>query len=237
MSFFKKVFGNNNQNTTEHKRFKEGDIFYTIKDGKPSVYKLLVIDKEFDTFHVLCYNDAEGVPKLSQVNDLGVKIYHFPVASNGFDKPILIANQKVSDEDLIGYFSYIKQTSNAKEIVKYAKHYYDTALQLTNQKNYKEAIFSYEKAIELMPNFFEAIDNRAFCMMDLGRWDEAIAGLNQSLEVNPNSLLATFSIGECYFNSKRYREAKPYFEKASLIDPTHPKPKEFLDSTLRLLNG
>ena len=72
--------------------------------------------------------------------------------------------------------------------------------------------------------------------MDLGHWAEAITGFKQSLEVNPNSLLPIFSIGECYLKLKEYTQAKDYFEQAIKIAPNHPKPKEFLDLTLKLMN-
>lgn len=64
--------------------------------------------------------------------------------------------------------------------------------------------------------------------MSLGQWEKAIEGFNHSLQVKPDTLLAVFSIGECYLRLKDYLKAKVYFEKAVQIDPNHPKPKEFL---------
>ncbi|MBK8350075.1 MAG: tetratricopeptide repeat protein [Saprospiraceae bacterium] len=72
--------------------------------------------------------------------------------------------------------------------------------------------------------------------MDLGKWNEAIEGFKQSIQVNPNSLLPIFSIGECYLRLKEYPKAKEYFEQAVQITPNHPKPKEFLEMTNKLMN-
>lgn len=72
--------------------------------------------------------------------------------------------------------------------------------------------------------------------MDLGKWTEAIEGFNQSLQLNPSNLLATFSIGECYLKLKDFAKAKEFFEQAIKIDPNHPKPKEFLQMTNQLMN-
>lgn len=52
--------------------------------------------------------------------------------------------------------------------------YYRKAYELTNQGNHHEAINKYFLTINLLPNFFEAIDNRAFCKMDLGLLPKAI---------------------------------------------------------------
>lgn len=236
MSLLKKLFGGGKSEIPIHKEFNEGDVFYTEKNDQYQIYKLLRIDTETNTFHVKTYAETSEIPKLDELHNVKVKIHHFPINGNGFSQPKLIGNQTVSEDDLEGYFVYIKSTQNINEIVKYAKTFYQQAHELTNQNNIEAAIQKYTKAIDLMPNFYEAIDNRAFCHMDLGNWNEAIKGFNQSLAVNPNSMLAIFSIGECYFNSEQYSEAKPYFEHAAQIDPNHPKPKEFLSAINNLLN-
>lgn len=236
MSFLKNIFGNGKSENPEHKNFIEGDVFYTERNDKYHIYKLLKIDAESNTFHVKTFTETSAIPKPNDLKNLNVKIHHSPINVNGFANPKLIQNQPILENDLAGYFVYIKSTQNVKEIVKYAKEYYQQAHEYTNQNKHLDAIKKYTKAIDLMPNFYEAIDNRAFCYMDIGNWNEAIQGFHQSLQVNPNSLLAIFSIGECYFKLGQYSEAKPYFEKASQIDPTHPKPKEFLTEINKVLN-
>jgi len=108
---------------------------------------------------------------------------------------------------------------------------------LTDEKKNLEAIDSYSKAIDLLPIFYETIDNRAFCKMDIGLWADAIEDFQESLEVNPGSLLAEFSIGECYLKLGNYQKAKEQFEKAIVIDPTHPAPKDFLKKINELLGN
>ena len=71
--------------------------------------------------------------------------------------------------------------------------------------------------------------------MDLGLWTAAIEDFNLSLNVNPNSFLALFSIGECYFKTEVYQKAKEYFEQAAVIDPNHQLPKQFLAKTIEAL--
>lgn len=59
----------------------------------------------------------------------------------------------------------------------------------------------------------------------------------QSLTVHPNSLLAVFSIGECYFKMGDFPNAKVFFEKAVEIDPNHEQPRVFLQRTLELIQN
>lgn len=236
MSFFKKILGNNKEDNPIHENFQEGDIFYTEEDCRYQIFKLLRIDNKMDGLHVLGYDDTTSVPAEDEIENLKIKIYHFPIDRNGFNQPKFIRNSAVTENELLGYFEYIKQTNYVEEIVKYANDFYQQAHKLTDQMEYLGAIERYSKAIDLMPSFFEAIDNRAFCFMDLGKWNEAIEGFEQSLKVNPNSLLALFSIGECYFRLEEYPKAKDYFEQAIQVDPSHPKPKEFLEMTQQRMN-
>jgi len=236
MSFLKNIFGSRKSEIPVHKDFKEGDVFYTQRNEKYHIHKLLQIDSETNTFHVKTFVETSTIPDSEVIKNLEVKIHHLPINGSGFKDPKLIENQQVTESDLEGYFVYIKSTQNVNEIVKFAKGFYQQAHELTNQNNHLAAIQKYTSAIDLMPNFHEAIDNRAFCYMDIGKLDEAIVSFEQSLRVNPNSLLAIFSIGECHYKAKRFKEAKPFFEKANQIDPNHPKPKEFLDSINNFLS-
>ncbi|MBK7988556.1 MAG: hypothetical protein IPK11_17050 [Ignavibacteria bacterium] len=72
--------------------------------------------------------------------------------------------------------------------------------------------------------------------MDLGLWADAIEDFKLSLQRNPNSLLAEFSIGECYFKMSDYENAKRQFEITHSIDPNHQAPKQFLDKINVILN-
>jgi tetratricopeptide (TPR) repeat protein len=127
-----------------------------------------------------------------------------------------------------GYREYIRQTNNIEELVRLAKQYYTAAYYLSDEGKHEAAIAKYTLAIELIPSFFEAIDNRAFSKMDMGRWEDAIADFELSLKVEPNSVLAEFSIGECYLRLRDAKKAIAQFEKVLALDPDNVKGKEFL---------
>lgn len=236
MSFFKKLFGGSDNEKEEHTDFQEGDIFYTNTEGKFQIYKLLKYENEFETFHVKAYEDVNDLPHPNEIKHLKVEIHHFPIAKTGFKNPKFLANKEITNHDLLGYFEYIKQTQNINELVKYAKKFYQEAYSLSEQKDHQGAIQNYAKAVELIPNFFEAIDNMAFSYMDMGKWQEAIEAFKQSLQVNPDSFLAIFSIGECHIRLQEYPKAKDYFEKALQIDPTHEMARDYLSLALKAMN-
>ena len=222
---------------TEHVAdFSIGDIFYTKTDGKYNLFKLLVDDKEFECYHILTYSPLDNLPTVDSIDNLQVFVYHSPFDKKAFAGATLLTNKQITANDLIGYHEYLRQTQEPNYYISIANSYYKAGLKLTDEKKHYEAIDSYTKAIDLFPQFFEAIDNRAFCKMDLGLWPDAIEDFKISLQQNPNSLLAEFSIGECYFKMGDYQNAKQQFEKAHSIDPNHQAPKQFLDKINAILN-
>lgn len=215
--------------------FNKGDLFYTAHEDQYHVFKLLALDEALDCCHVLCYEPVNELPAKESLDQLSVMIYHTPIDRAGFSGPVWIANRPLSADDLIGYHEYMRQTQAPEEYIPLASAYFNEGIRLTDEGKHTEAIDAYSKAADLVPMFYEAIDNRAFCKMDLGLWQAAIGDFYQSLEVNPVSVLAEFSIGECYLNMKYYQEAKIQFEKALAIDPAHELSKDFLQKTISML--
>ncbi|MBT1711033.1 tetratricopeptide repeat protein [Fulvivirgaceae bacterium PWU5] len=215
--------------------FSVGDIFYTEKNEKFNLYKILAEDKEFECYHILTYAPVNSLPAGNDIDNLPVSVYHSPFAKKAFAGAVLLTNKQIIADDLIGYHEYLHQTQEPNYYLPIANEYYKAALRLTDEKRHYDAIDSYSKAIDLFPQFFEAIDDRAFCKMDLGLWSDAIEDFKLSLKQNPNSLLAEFSIGECYFKMGDYQNAKRQFELAHSIDPNHQAPRQFLDKVNDIL--
>jgi tetratricopeptide (TPR) repeat protein len=244
MGFFGNLFGNKNT-SSQQKRFSEGDLFYTKLKEQFHVFKLLRDDKTTETFHVMCYEPVPNEPDALSAGKLRVMVWHAPIASNGFPGAKFLCTSTITKEDLQGYFEYLKRVNfqeycretgqNLDEMIKLANASYTEAYYFTDQKKYTEAIAGYTKAYELFPLFFEAVDNRAFCKMDLAKWEEAIDDFQLSLTINPRSVLAEFSIGECYLKMGKYSIAKTQFEKTLEIDPDHQLSKDFLARTINLM--
>ena len=207
--------------------FTEGDIFYTIIENKYHLHKVLKSDKDFNTYHVLGYSPMNTLPD-PEKSELSIFSYHFPIDKNGFENPVLFKKSTVRDEELTGYHEYLRQTQSIDSIIQEATRYFHEGYALTDQKMHEEAIEKYSMAINLFPTLYEALDNRAFCKMDLGRWHEAIEDFKLSLTIHPYSALAEFSIGECYMKLSELTTAKEYFNRALSLDPEHELSKEFL---------
>lgn len=235
--FFKKKPEKTKQSAEKKSdNFSVGDIFY-IQNGKTyNLYKLLAEDKAFDCYHVLSYQPIAGLPEQEYLEQIDIAVYHSPFSKSTFAGATILFNMPILPDDLIGYHEYLRQTQPPEYYVPIANTYYREGLRLSDAQKRMDAINEYSKAIDLFPQFFEAIDNRAFLKMELGLWKEAIDDFKLSLEQNPNSLIAEFSIGECYLNIGDYSTAKYQFEIAHKIDPSHPAPVQFLEKIKLLLS-
>jgi tetratricopeptide (TPR) repeat protein len=240
MNLLKKLSGSKDDNIDgtgtldSQTEFSEGDIFYTYFDNHFHINKLLKFEREYDTYHILSYQPAEQLPEIREIENLGIFIHHAPIDKNGFENPKLLAKSSVSANDLRGYHEYVRQTHNTEDLIAIANDYYSNGNRLSDEKRFEESIDEYSKAINLIPVFYEAIDNRAFSKMDLGRWAEAVKDFELSLQVNPESAIAEFSIGECYLKSGDYTQAKEHFEEALIIDPAHQLSQDFLNKMIEV---
>jgi tetratricopeptide (TPR) repeat protein len=240
MGLFDTIFGNKE----EQKNFVQGDVFYSKLEGRFHLFKLLRHDELTKTFHVLCYEPLDELPGKHDLHNLDVMVYHSPIADDGFTDTNLFMHSAVGEHELIGYLEYLKHTDYRKYIdeigekgIAKANALFTEACALSDAKQHRQAIEKYSEIIELLPTYYEAIDNRAFCKMDLGKWEDAIADFKLSMEINPVSVLAEFSIGECYLKMAKLESAKTQFEKALSIKPDDELSKKFLAKTVELMRA
>jgi tetratricopeptide (TPR) repeat protein len=209
-------------------QLKPGDIItQQQKSGAWSVVKILLIDTWPDgtsTAHCLTYKEAHNKPELGALDKLGVRIWHAPILASSFNSGWdLIGNQATTREELRGFAEYLKHTDfpryvqfsgqDSKEIVHKANEHYQRALQLGDQQKRLEAIAEYSRAVDLFPLFYEAIDNRAFTYVELGKYREALADFELSLGVNPDGVAAFFSRGECLMRLGQLDAAEAIFKE------------------------
>ncbi len=190
---------------------KPGDlIVQRDKDGWVAI-KILAIDPWPDgtsAAHCLTYKSVPSKPTPESLKRAEVRIWHAPIDAGSFKEGWeLIGNQAPSKDELVGFLEYLKLTDfpryvsftgqDSRDIVRKANEHYKRAYYLGDQGKRVEAIAEYSKAIDLFPLFYEAIDNRAFTYMELGKIREALSDFELSLRVNPNGMAAFFSRGEC----------------------------------------
>ncbi|MEG3834959.1 tetratricopeptide repeat protein, partial [Microcoleus sp. AT8-B2] len=81
-------------------------------------------------------------------------------------------------------------------------------------QEYTEAIASYDKALEIKPDYHESWNNRGNALVNLGRLSEAIADYDKALEIKPNYHESWHNRGNALVNLGRLSEAIADYDKA-----------------------
>ena len=104
---------------------------------------------------------------------------------------------------------------------------------LLKLKNYEEAINSYEKGLLQLfytfsndPKEEDESDrikasismNCSICMINQGKYDEALGYLNEALRVDKQNLKALYRSAYCYFKLEKYQDSQEYINKGLSID-------------------
>jgi tetratricopeptide (TPR) repeat protein len=77
-------------------------------------------------------------------------------------------------------------------------HYYDLGNLFVEQMNYTDALQNFDKAVQLKPDYIEAMVNKGNCYYMLKEYDNAIATFEKVLVINPNSKMANKNLSHLY---------------------------------------
>ncbi|MDC0834712.1 tetratricopeptide repeat protein, partial [Geitlerinema sp. CS-897] len=83
----------------------------------------------------------------------------------------------------------------------------------------EEALESYDRALELKPDYYQAWGNRSSVLGNLGRYEEALESCDRALELNPDVYLAWFNRGSVLGNLGRYEEELESYDRALELKP------------------
>ena len=100
-----------------------------------------------------------------------------------------------------------------------AELFYEQGLLYRFAEEYAKALASYDKALEIKPDYHEAWYNRGIALHNLGRLKEAIASYDKALEFKPDQYEAWYNRGYALGNLGRLEEAIASYDKALEFKP------------------
>jgi len=106
-----------------------------------------------------------------------------------------------------------------QEIPKAARKAYDDALKSQKQNRADQALSQFNQAIQLYPEYFQAITERANLLMQRNQLAEAEADFARALEFNGKYPPALRGIGYCQIQQKNFATALGNLEKAFVLEP------------------
>lgn len=99
---------------------------------------------------------------------------------------------------------------------------YEKGNKLLKSQQYEEAIASYDKAIKLKHDFWEAWHHRAWALGSLQRYKEAIASYEQAIVLKPDNPAIWTDWSGALAALQRYEEAIACCDRAIEINPHYP---------------
>jgi tetratricopeptide (TPR) repeat protein len=106
------------------------------------------------------------------------------------------------------------------KVPKNAKDELEKAEKEAAKGNLKNAIRHADKAVEIYPEYFTALNNLAVYYHRTGKNDKAVKHLRKALSLNPDAVEANSNLGRILLEMKRSDDAIPYLARASELSPT-----------------
>lgn len=88
-------------------------------------------------------------------------------------------------------------------------------------KNFKDAIVSLKRALELNPDFAEAYYNLGISYEELGKYEDSVEALQQAIKRTPDNANAHYALGYAYYQLKRYQDSIGAFERSIALKPSN----------------
>jgi len=99
---------------------------------------------------------------------------------------------------------------------------FDLGLAFNALSQHQKALDSFDLAIQLQPDFFEAHGNRGAMLAALGRYDDAIESYRAALAIKPDFADARCNLGSALTHLQRYDEALASLDHALALRPDYP---------------
>src|SRR5271170_5443408 len=106
------------------------------------------------------------------------------------------------------------------------------------QGKIEEAIAECKRAIEVDPDFGNPYNDIGAYLIDLKRYDEAIAWLERAIEApryEPRHY-PYFNLGRVYYSKGMINRAREYFQKALNIEPEYTLARQAIENIRRMVN-
>lgn len=111
----------------------------------------------------------------------------------------------------------------AAELEPSVRNLLDLAIGYSGAARLDDAERTYERLLELSPDFPIAVHNLGMLAHRRGNYEQAITYLNRALELEPKYLLAQLHLADSFKSSDRPKEAYGAYERVLALEPRNPQ--------------
>ncbi len=110
----------------------------------------------------------------------------------------------------------------AQDIPKPARQAYEKGLKFQKENQADKALVSFNQALEIYPEYFQALTDRANLLMQQNKLAEALADFDRALQIDGDYSPALRGAGYCNIQQRKYDVAVGQLEKSLAREPNIP---------------
>jgi len=132
-----------------------------------------------------------------------------------------------NEETLFKYTTTVSKTS--------ARAFFNMGVALSQKRLYQKALYYLNKALEIKPDYVDALNTLGVCYIKLGKPEKGVKYLKKALKIVKNHSDSLYNLGLFYFQTGNYLKAEINFKKALQANPYHLDAKAKLAECLSIL--
>ena len=136
-----------------------------------------------------------------------------------FWRALAIAYMKTADDERALYYFYEAINREPNDYMSY--FFIGTIYE--NHFVFEDAAKAYKKAVEINPQFAQALNNLGYCYKEMRFWSYAIEYYKKALDIWPENPNYHYNIGNAYTHKGLYDEAFESYKRAVGLDPNFAK--------------
>jgi len=95
---------------------------------------------------------------------------------------------------------------------------FDQAVDHVAEGNLEAAVATYREALDLDPNYADALEGLSMALADLERWEEAIAAARRVVELTPDDQLPYTNLSRIYQRAGDVPKAEEWAARGRMLD-------------------
>lgn len=132
----------------------------------------------------------------------------------------LVLRKEVSASGALKKAEAVSVAEVEQKVPKPARQAFRDALKLREENQNAKALQSLTRAVELFPDYFQALAERGDLLIVEGKLTEAAEDFARALKVNPRYGPALRGAGYCKLEKREFEESAKYLEQATTAQPT-----------------
>ena len=116
----------------------------------------------------------------------------------------------------------------AQDIPKAAQKEMERGLKSLKENHSDQAISSLKKAVELFPDYFDALERLGMEYIKVGQYNEAIPVLTRAAEVNKRASRSLYALGVAHLKLSNLPQAIEWLNKSEQVEPNNPNTEMML---------